>query len=177
MIQPLGNQIIIRTLPPESWKGIIIPDTSRGSTIVGAKGAEDAAHFVEAEVIAVGPGTRRKGDPDVVDALADLVEAIRERMIRDEVPHPTATDALNQQYKLFGDLFDMLNAKCDDAHLLERARNRTGFLELSVKPGDRVLYHPAVKSFDREIDGHHIGLGDGDYYICGEHSILAVIEE
>ncbi len=148
MIQPLGNQIIIRTLPPESWKGIIIPDSSRGSTIVGAKGAEDAVHFVEAEVIAVGPGMQSKGDLHLADDMAYALQ----RAVIGELPR--------EEYD----------------RLLDRAEHRYERIPVSVKPGDRVLYHPAVKSFDREIDGEQLGFGKGDFYICGEHSIMAVLE-
>lgn len=152
VINPLGNQLIIRAIPQESWRGIVIPQTARSATMTGAKGGEDAVHFVEAEVIAVGPGKRRKGDPDLV---ADLVYALQ--LVRGRNTGP--------------------NVAVDYEALIERAENRTAFLEPSVKPGDRVLYHPAVQKFDREIDGAMIGRADdGKYYIVGEHSIMAVLE-
>jgi co-chaperonin GroES (HSP10) len=156
VINPLGNQLIIRTIPQESWRGIVIPQTARGATITGDKGAEDAAHFVEAEVIAVGPGKRRKGDPDVIAEIAHMLRCFIGQ-----------TDA---RLPLPG-MVDQCRA------LIERAENRTAFLEPFVKPGDRVLYHPAVQKFDRQIDGAMIGYEDGfDYFIVGEHSIMAVIE-
>lgn len=151
MIQPLGNQIIIRTLPPVAWKGIIIPDSvKKSATITGDKGAEDAAHFVEAEVLAVGPG-ERVHDSTLVDDLAFALQYVRGRA---DAP---------------GDVVINYDA------LVERAKN-PGRVALSVKAGDRVLYHPAVQKFDRQIDGQALGFGDGDFYIIGEHSILAVLE-
>ncbi len=158
MIKPLGNQLIIRTIPQESWRGIIIPQTARGATITGDKGAEDAAHFVEAEVIAVGPGKRRKGDPDLV---ADMAGVLRSLLVAS-----SADKAWNDEY-----------VARQARGMVDRAENRTAFLEPLVKPGDRVLYHPAVQKFDRQIDGALIGRDDdSQYFIVGEHSIMAVIE-
>ena len=149
MIQPLGSQIIIRTLPQDSWKGIIIPDSAKGPTIVGEKGPNDAVHFVEAEVVAVGPGKSSKGDPRLADDMAEALQMA----ILGSLPR--------EQYD----------------SLLHRADTRNNRIPLAVKAGDRILYHPAVVSFDREIDGHLLDLPGETLYIIGEHSILAVIEE
>ena len=167
MIQPLGNQIIIRTLPPESWKGIIIPATAQAATITGDKGAEDAVHFVEAEVLAVGPG-ERVHDSKLVDDLVYALRKVRGYIVDHKIPF-----TLEASTRALADLTGLL-VDCDDARLIERAHN-PGRVALSVKAGDRVLYHPAVQKFDRQIDGRALGLGDGDLYIVGEHSIMAVL--
>ena len=145
MIQPLGEQIIIKVITKEEVGGIIIPDQARGATMLGEKGAEDAVHFVEAEVVAVGPGKRGKGDPKLVDDMHDALS------------------------RLF---FDRQAFIGDFATMEARFRNRTARIPLAVKPGDRILYHPAVISFDREVDG----IGEGKHYIIREDSVLAVLE-
>ncbi len=156
VINPLGNQLIIRAIPQESWRGIIIPQTAQAATVMGDKGAEDSVHFVEAEVIAVGPGKRRKGDPDVVAEMAHML-----RCLLGQTDSRLPLPAMPEQCRA----------------LIERAENRSAYLEPFVKPGDRVLYHPAVQKFDRRIDGALIGRNDdGQYFIVGEHSIMAVIE-
>lgn len=144
MIQPLGEQIIIKVIVKEEVGGIIIPDDARGATMLGAKGAEDAVHFVEAEVVAVGPGKASKGDPHLADDMAYAL-----------------------QQSLLGSL-----PRYQYDRLLDRVENRYNRIPLSVKPGDRILYHPAVISFDREVDG----IGEGKHYIIREDSVLAVLE-
>jgi co-chaperonin GroES (HSP10) len=56
--------------------------------------------------------------------------------------------------------------------LIQRARNPQLRIPPLVKPGDRILYHPAVQRFDRKVEG----LGEGEYFIIREESVLAVIE-
>jgi co-chaperonin GroES (HSP10) len=146
MIQPLGEQIIIKIIPQNSVGSIIIPDSAKGITMMGAKGSEDAVHFVEAEVIAVGPGKRGKGDPTLVRELADALDRVT---------------------------YQDRSAVQGTGALIERARNPLERIPLIVKPGDRILYHPSVQRFDRKVEG----LGEGEYFIIREESVLAVIEQ
>ena len=142
-IRPLGDQIIIRTIPmEEKQNGIVIPDSARRPTIKDGQGRDQ--HHVQAEVIAVGPGKRMKGDPSLV---GDLAHALQAAMAGIEVPGIGA--------------------------LLERAeQSYQERYQPMVVAGDRILYHPSVQGFDRRV----YGLGEGEYFIIGEHSVLAVIE-
>lgn len=155
MIQPLGSQVIIRTIPQESWKGIIIPDSAKKSTVVGDDNS--IINFVEAEVVAVGPGMRIK-DSKLFDDMADAIQGSLRL-------HPTPSDEWRRQLRETATtLNDRLNAET-----FER-------IPLTVKPGDRILYHPAVQRFDRNISGALSEL-EGNCFIIREDSILAVIEE
>lgn len=146
-ITPLGEQIIIRTLPPETIGSIIIPPSAKGITMQGAKGPEDAVHFTEAEVIAVGPGKQVKDQRLLDDLMTQLL-----------APTPA-------QFSL--------------KPFTERYDNRNGRVPMFVKPGDRILYHPAVQKFDRDIT-ELMRNGDvsngSQYFIIREESVLAVIE-
>jgi co-chaperonin GroES (HSP10) len=153
-IQPLGEQIIIRTIPKDSIGSILIPDSAKGITMMGEKGAEDAVHFVEAEVIAVGPGKRGKGDPNAFDDCRSY--------FRDFV------DFHDDDRRASSEL-----PSVEDARALLDRLNASTRIALTVKPGDRILYHPAVQKFDRKVEG----LGEGEFYIILENSVLAVIEE
>jgi co-chaperonin GroES (HSP10) len=148
LIRPLGEQIIIRVFPPSSVGSIIIPDSAKGSTHQGEKG--DLVHFVEAEVVAVGPGRRGK-DSHIVSDLAYGLQALAAGMLD----------------------------KTDYDRLLKRAERRDFLIPLQVKPGDRILYHPAVQSFDRRIDPELLGLpASEECYICNEMtSVLAILEK
>jgi co-chaperonin GroES (HSP10) len=227
-IKPIGEQIIIRTLPPDRVGSIIIPDSAKRITHQGEDqsplaGSEElqyvnrwlfedmtetmkrfvagmyatsagfsmnltdeeqellsdlvvraekailpktekgilpsagaGIHFVEAEVVAVGTGVRAK-DPGLFDELVQGLESIF-------------------------DPEDGNTKRCDPEHpklskLLARARNghRVSFL---VKVGDRILYHPSVQKFDRQIPPEWIGLepGEGDVFIIREESVLAIID-
>jgi co-chaperonin GroES (HSP10) len=148
-IRPLGEQIIIRVIPPFSVGSIIIPDSAKGSTHQGEGGS--MVHFVEAEVVAVGPG-RRGHDRKFVDACIVLMEAIVREWDAETVQNRAEV-------------------------LLARAQ-QTLHHPLQVKPGDRILYHPAVQRFDRKIDPALIGLPDTEEcYICNEMtSVLAILE-
>lgn len=152
-IRPLGEQIIIRTIPPSLVGSIIIPDSAKGQNHMGEKG--DFVHFVEAEVIAVGPGRRVKGDPDLFLELVDCLQRWH------DVSHSAPFS--------------------DTCELLERAKNSLhGVIPPQVKPGDRILYHPAVQRFDRKIDPLLLGLvpeGDEEYFIIREESVLAILEQ
>jgi co-chaperonin GroES (HSP10) len=147
LIRPLGEQIIIRVFPPSSVGSIIIPDSAKGSTHQGEKG--DLVHFVEAEVVAVGPGKRGK-DSRLMQDMADLLRAFQE-------------DSTTQL----------------DVELLLERFDRGELIPLTVKPGDRILYHPAVQSFDRRIDPELLGLpASEECYICNEMtSVLAILEK
>lgn len=150
MIRPLGEQIIIRTIPQSEVGSILIPDSAKGITMMGDKGASDAVHFVEAEVIAVGPGKRMKGDPTLID---DLVRKLDQLAMHDQ------------------------GAVEGTQALIDRAQKCERIAPL-VKPGDRILYHPAVQRFDREIDPESIGLPAGErcFIVSELTSVLAVIE-
>jgi co-chaperonin GroES (HSP10) len=214
-IQPLGEQIIIRTIPPDSVGSVLIPDTAKSITMMGSKpgvkvdayvvdadlfkGAldvmrgvrrrdlqdlirraekaptvaprdnpGDAVHFVEAEIVAVGPGKRQKGDPQLVRDLWDALLCMFAGLEK-EVPEVRR-------------------------HLLEeRVETQGRRIRPLVKPGDRILYHPAVQRFDREIthlmfqstppEGsepaeqvYSNGHSGSRYFIIREESVLAVIE-
>jgi co-chaperonin GroES (HSP10) len=158
MIRPLGEQIIIRTIPPLSVGSIIVPDSAKGITMMGDKGASDAVHFVEAEVIAVGPGKRGK-DRRVFDEMVRILEGWNAAADFD-----AATGF-------------MLDLPIPVDKLLELAKRDYRIPPL-VKPGDRILYHPAVQRFDREIDPESIGLPAGErcFIVSEMTSVLAVIE-
>jgi len=193
-IQPLGEQIIIRTIPVGSIGSILIPDSAKSITMMSSKerpasdfiisadllkdlelaisgkrfdfrnlkGRIDAAkkvplqadtssavHFVEAVVIAVGPGKRQKGDPTLVEDLLRFV-----------------TDKRGFW-----------------SHLTERAKNQNARIAPLVKPGDHILYHPAVQKFDRDITAimqSQLKLEGEDpqakYFIIREESVLARID-
>ena len=215
LIRPLGEQIIIRTLPPSSVGSIIIPDAAKrisyGSAAKSGRVSDElqyvnrrlfeqmteclrllcagnpiddsdweflrdlhkradkqllpkvapgiptasgeAMNFVEAEVIAVGPGRRVKGDPDLFLELLDCLQQWY------DVSHSAPFS--------------------DTCELLERAKTSLhSLVPLSVEPGDRILYHPAVQSFDRKIASELLGLpAEAECYIVNERtSVLAVLE-
>jgi co-chaperonin GroES (HSP10) len=155
-IQPLGEQIIIRTIPQNSIGSILVPDSAKGITMTGEKGAEDAVHFVEAEVVAVGPGKRQKGDAKLLEDLWDTL------------------------YNLYMQGHKNSNIHDQDITLLKKRYNQqNGRLSPLVKPGDRILYHPAVQKFDRDItdvmqNGNEVS--GSKYFMIREESVLAVIE-
>ena len=210
MIKPLGEQIIIRLLPPDSVGLIIIPDSAKRITQQGTNDGpgsgsnelqyvnrwlfedmtesmkrisagtpisdedmellKDLVHranrsilpktatgiipsngagvnFVEAEVIAVGPG-KRKRDPGLLNDLAwalqlqklDLLETRQYNSVLNRALHPELREPL------------------------------------IVKPGDRILYHPAVQAFDRRIDADVLGFSEGEFFIIREESVLAILD-
>jgi co-chaperonin GroES (HSP10) len=199
-IQPLGEQIIIRTIPQDSVGSVLIPDTAKSITMMGSKpgvkvdayvvdadlfnemlnvtrgikcrdlkglirraekaptvaprdNPGDAVHFVEAEIVSVGPGKRQKGDPQLVRDLWDALLCMFAGL-ENEVPEVRR-------------------------HLLEeRVETQGRRIHPLVKPGDKILYHPAVQRFDREIT--HLMNGNAKpgekYFIIREESVLAVIE-
>jgi co-chaperonin GroES (HSP10) len=151
-IKPLGEQIIIKALPPDRVGSIIIPDSAKAITKTGESSLVNQLNFVEAEVIAVGTGKRAK-DPGLVAELIELLEYFHTPLAHSRSPHPARV-----------------------ASALHRARNghRVPF---SVKPGDRILFHPSVQRFDRKIDSHLLGFSEGEFYIIREESILAVLDE
>lgn len=163
-IQPLGEQIIIRTIPQSQFGSIIVADSVKG--IITLKGDDgQAVHFVEAEVIAVGPG-KRNTDPALIGSmrmfLTDLIVNIE--------------DSLSPKHHAFSSVQAMGEAK----RLLQRSQNGHQRQALSVKPGDRIVFHPAVQSFDRDVtdflsDGTE-PLGTKYFLISEERSALAVIE-
>jgi co-chaperonin GroES (HSP10) len=198
-IKPLGNQLIIRTLPPDSIGSILVPDSAKAMTLTGSKetkashyiieadvyrgvkdilqghirkdagaivrgflGAKtnanqanlnDAVHFVEAEVIAVGPGKRFQ-DRTILKELAYCLEN----------PEPLEPALL--------------------ASLLKRARDPQMFMPPIVQVGDLIHYHPAVQRFDRDItdivlrysDQREEDLKGSRFFLIREESVLAVIE-
>lgn len=162
-IHPLGEQIIIRTLPPDRVGSIIIPDAAKTISKVGKEDPTSAINFVEAEVIAVGPGKRLTGDETLVSDLLYALDFV--------------WDHQNN------------NAACDGypsriADLHRRAVNRCARLPPLVQPGDKILYHPAVQTYDRDItDIVSAALDNGNdlngskYFIIREGSVLAVLEK
>ncbi len=62
--------------------------------------------------------------------------------------------------------------------IAQQANEENDIIPLQVKPGDRILYHPAVQSFDRKIPAELLGLpATEECYICNEMtSVLAVLE-
>lgn len=219
-IRPLGDQIIIRLIQPESVGSIIVPDSAKRITHQGeddgpGSGSEELQYvnrwlfediteslkriltgmpltdadkealkdlvfranrallpknatgiipqngaglnFVEAEVVAVGPGRRAKS-PDLIEALAHALQF--------HIEPPRGRTDLHDAEEFFLRLFQK------HQELIRRAR-QDELIPLSVKVGNRVWYHPSVQRFDRQID-----LGDGEtYFIIGEHSVLAVLGE
>lgn len=157
-IQPLGEQIIIRTIPQDSVGSILIPDSAKGITMMGEKGAMDAVHAVDAEVVAVGPGKRQKGDQTLTD---DLLYALN--FVWDHKNNAEACDGYPSRI----------------ADLHRRAENQGDRIPPQVKPGDKILYHPAVQKFDRDItevmrNGNDVN--GAKYFMIREESVLAVIE-
>ncbi len=160
-IKPLGEQIIIRTFPPDCIGSIIIPDSAKGITQKGSKGDMDAVHFVEAEVIAVGPGKR-----------------VQDRALFYEMAQLIAQWQRGLRIAEFGGLKDQTES------LLDRVCNEGKRVPPIVKPGDRILYHPAVQRFDRDITDLMVkllnlnaeDLAGSQYFIIREESVLAVIE-
>jgi co-chaperonin GroES (HSP10) len=159
-IRPLGEQIIIRVFPPSSVGSIIIPDSAKGSTHQGEKG--DLVHFVEAEVVAVGPGKRGRNRhllPDMILALKDAAQLIDS----------------HEPIEIHGQNNDFVERLYD---LAREAGKQDTLIPLQVKPGDRILYHPSVQSFDRRIPAELLGLpATEECYICNEMtSVLAVLD-
>jgi co-chaperonin GroES (HSP10) len=215
IIKPLGDQIIIRTLPPDQIGSIIVPQSAKGISKTGTtkesnhagqlqyvnrqlfedlaecfarliKGvpildgdkaflkelnreaqkavlpremktmmeeATEPLHFVEAEVIACGPGKRGRDE----NLVADMAFCLRR--LRAGVP------AAHSVHDFDG--------------LLARAKDPNAIQPLSVKPGDRILYHPAVQKYDREIEPELVGLEPivgSKCFIIREESILGVVE-
>jgi co-chaperonin GroES (HSP10) len=217
MIRPLGEQIIIRTIPPLSVGSIIVPDSAKRITHQGTEegpgtGSDELQYvnrwlfedmtesmkriaagvpiseedkellkdlamranksllpktetgiipsngqglnFVEAEVIAVGPG-KLGHDSTILEELALMLELGR-----------SASVDLGNEPEL---------SRVNELVMRARYPQRQ---PLSVKPGDRILYHPAVQRFDREIDPESVGLPAGErcFIISEMTSVLAVIE-
>jgi co-chaperonin GroES (HSP10) len=159
-IRPLGDQIIIRVFPPSSVGSIILPDSAKGSTHQGEKG--DFVHFVEAEVVAVGPGRRGK-ESGLIDKLADALEYYADP--------PRARTDLHDDAEFY-------RLKMERNRELIRRARKDSPIPLQVKPGDRILYHPSVQRFDRKIDPAMIGLPDTEecYIVSEQTSVLAVLE-
>jgi len=165
-LRPLGEQIIIRTIPVDSLGSIIIPDSAKRIT-VASKGEKqpDAFNFVEAEVIAVGPGKRMKGEPGFIAAVSDFLN---------DLISDIDLSLASRSHQM-----STVQAKGEAKRLLQRAENVTNYIPPLVKPGDRILYHPAVQRFDRDITDlmqQHGDLNSGSrYFIIREDSVLAVI--
>ncbi len=56
--------------------------------------------------------------------------------------------------------------------ILKRSHDHSEVIPIDVKPGDKILYHPSVRNFDRSVY-----LDGVEHFIIGEHSLLAVVEE
>ena len=153
MINPIGEQIIIQCIQPESVGSIIIPDSVKAITKTGESSLVDQLNFVEANVIACGPGKRGKDETLVAD-MADLLRLFIDPESDVMVPY----DSVRQ--------------------LLARAEDPNARQPLIVKAGDRILFHPSVQRFDREIEPESIGLpaNSGRCFIIREDSVLGIIE-
>ena len=133
-----------RALLPKNTTGII-PQNGAG------------LNFVEAEVVAVGPG-RRERDPLFV---SDTISLLRSMVAADERARHDLTYS-----------FPSMNWCSAALDHCKRAESET-LIPLTVKVGNHVWYHPAVQRYDRQID-----LGDGEtYFIIREESVLAVLGE
>jgi co-chaperonin GroES (HSP10) len=155
-IHPLGEQIIIRAIPMADKLGsIVVPDSAKKTTMMGDKG--DAVHFVEAVVIAVGPGRRAKGD---VNLIPHMITGLREAA--EWIGGTSGRDADGRNPAFVDQLYD-----------LARKAQTVNRIPPMVKPGDRIIYHPSVQKFDRKLEQYR---DDGDYFIILENSVLAVIE-
>lgn len=172
-IQPLGEQLIIRTIPVDSVGSIIIPDSAKGITQKGSGGDMDAVHFVEAEVEAVGPGKRVK-DQRLMGDMAYVLETFLalSGLTRDGTPAAFVVTSGDETR----DRQTSLNAAIA---VLERIDRQCTRIPPIVKPGDRILYHPAVQRFDRDITDvmqNGDNLNGSKYFIIREDSVLAVIK-
>ena len=215
IIKPLGEQIIIRTLPPDQIGSIIVPQSAKGISKTGTSNDSDHSrqlqyvnrqlfedmaaafeklvrgvpimdadkaflkelnreaqkavlrrdmktmmeeateplHFVEADVIACGPGKRGQDERLLADMVLCLGGLLSVRQPSSWTQH--ARD------------------------LIVRAEDLNAIQPLSVKPGDRILYHPAVQKYDREIEPELVGLKPiigSKCFIIREESILGVVE-
>lgn len=164
-IQPIGEQIIIQCIQPDSVGSIIIPDSVKAITKTGDSSLVDQLNFVEANVIACGPGKRGKGVVFIEHARVFLMQLV------DNIS--ASLDDETRDYSWMPD-----QAMSEAKRILKLADNETGRLSLIVKPGDRILFHPSVQRFDREIDPESIGLpaNSGRCFIIREDSVLGIIE-
>ena len=115
--------------------------------------ATEPLHFVEADVIACGPGKRGQDERLLADMVLCLGGLLSVRQPSSWTQH--ARD------------------------LIVRAEDLNAIQPLSVKPGDRILYHPAVQKYDREIEPELVGLKPmigSKCFIIREESILGVVE-
>jgi co-chaperonin GroES (HSP10) len=213
-IRPLGEQIIIRTIPQQKVGSIIIPESAKRISYQGAsKGAPsdelqyvnrrlfeqmtetlrmivagvpmddsdiewltdlhkraqkqilpraakaipntsgEAINFVEAEIMAVGPG-KRVHDPQL---LRDMVAMLSDWR-------------MGLRISEFAGLDDRTTALLGKFCAHQRQ-------PLSVKPGDRILYHPAVQRFDREITHLMNDEPERRWFIIREESVLGIVGE
>lgn len=153
MIRPLHNQILIRPILEDKFSPdsqLVMPDSAKRSTLQSADG-KDRVNFVLAEVVAVGPG-RPRVDSDLVPALVAALQ------MWSLAGFPSAAQFVFKQQHT--------------EELLKRAYDSAELIPLDVKPGDRILYHPSVRNFDRSVD-----IGGVEHFIIGEHSLLAIVGE
>jgi len=161
--------------------------------MMGDKGESDAVHFVEAEVIAVGPGKRARGDKRLLDDLiifAEVFAAETDMCIhcnaRYGTPHAAECD---KQGIATLDPEVIRSGATTVCFMAERAKNQNTRIPPLVKPGDRILYHPAVQRFDREITDlmNNEALNDptipqpeaasgSRWFIIREESVLGILE-
>jgi co-chaperonin GroES (HSP10) len=216
-IRPLGEQIIIRTIPQQKVGSIIIPESAKRISYQGAsKGAPsdelqyvnrrlfeqmtetlrmivagvpmddsdiewltdlhkraqkqvlpraakaipntsgEAINFVEAEVMTVGPGKRVHD----LTLLRDMAALLADWRFALRISDFTSNSDLN------GETEALLGRFC--AHQRQ---------PLSVKPGDHILYHPAVQRFDREITHLMNDEPERRWFIIREESVLGIVGE
>lgn len=216
MIKPLGEQIIIRTLPPERVGSIIIPDSAKRIT---HQGTDDGPGSGSEELQYV----NRWLFEDVTETIKRLGTAVRHKVLISEEEHELLKDLIIRAEKAVlpktekgilpsagaglnfveaeviavgtgvrardSGLFWALVAKVDQLAMHDQGavegtqmlldcaakEHRVPFM---VKPGDRILFHPSVQKFDRQIQPEWIGLksGEGDCFIIREESVLAILD-
>jgi hypothetical protein len=136
----------------------VLPKGTRGIP----QSSGDVINFVEAEVIAVGPGKRGK-DTGLLELLADALNYY--------VEPPRARTDMHDDAEFYRLKMER------NRDLIRRARNNSP-IPLQVKPGDRILYHPSVQSFDRRIPAELLGLPTTEecYIVNEQTSVLAVLD-
>jgi co-chaperonin GroES (HSP10) len=210
MIRPLGEQIIIRTIPPLSVGSIIVPDSAKRITHQGTEEGpgtgSDELQYVNRWLFEDMTESMKRiaaGVP-ISETDKELLKDLAMRAKKSLLPKtetgiiPSSGEGLNfveaeviavgpgrRAYDplLMQDARDFFLAFAEDSTIQVPYDD---FLErfsvcrqpLSVKPGDRILYHPAVQRFDREIDPESVGLPAGErcFIINEMTSVLAVIE-
>lgn len=134
----------------QKWRQEVAAKLEKARSMPIPNNLSNAVHFVEAEVVAVGPGRSSNGDPTLI---ADLVRKLDQLAMHDQ------------------------GAVEGTQALIDRAAKRNRLIPLSVRVGNRILFHPSVQRFDREIEPVLVGEIEGRFFIIREDSVLAILEE